>query len=308
MWIFYCILIAFIILALICCYFYRLAVRPGKKPFLSGNKDLPEVFLGGITAEGKEWLDKVDKSHLAVKSCDGLNLKAFLISSSRRNDKVFVVMAHGYNSKGLDLGPYAKFFNEEMGFHVLLPDDRGHGQSDGDYIGFGWHDRVDYLTWIKYLIKTFGEDIKILLFGVSMGGAAVLMLSGEKLPENVKGIISDCAYTSALAVLDHQLKVQYGLPPFPIMHMTSLITKLRAGYFLGAASALRQVKKAKLPILFIHGKEDRFVPFKMVYELYEACTSDKKLFVVEGARHAESFIIDNDGYRETAKEFIRSIL
>ena len=308
MWFIIGLSVILIVLFLICNYFYKLAVCSGKKPFLKGNKDVPETFLGGIWVEGKEWLDKVDKAHFTLKSQDSLKLEAFLIPSSNADQKVFVVMAHGYNSKGMDLGAYAKFFNEELNFNVLAPDDRGHGQSEGKCIGFGWPDRLDLMDWIKFLIKTYGQDIKILLFGVSMGGATVLMLSGESLPPNVKAIVSDCSYTSALDVLTYQLKRQFALPSFPIMTVTNLITKLRAGYFLSEASALKQVKKSRLPILFIHGEDDTFVPFEMVNRLYEACKSDKKLFTVAGARHGESMIMDNDGYRETVKEFIRSTL
>jgi len=306
MWIVLLIILA--ALLYICDFFYRLAISNGKKPFLKGNKDLPETFLGGIYAEGKEWMDKVDKIPYSIKSHDGLNLKAFLIPSSIEGQKVFVLLAHGYNSKALDMGPYARFFNEELNFNVFLPDDRGHGQSDGKYIGFGWHDRLDCMNWINFLIKTFGNDIKILLFGVSMGGATVLMLSGEELPQNVKGVISDCAYTSAKDILTYQLKRLYGLPPFPVMNITSLITWFRAGYSLSRASAVRQVKKTKLPILFIHGREDTFVPFYMVNELYEACKSQKQLFIAEGAGHGESFVKEHNAYRETVKEFVQRIM
>lgn len=308
MWLLYSLIVAAVLLVLVCNFFYHLAVSTSKKPFLTGNKDLPEVFLGGIYAEGREWLEKVDKETISLNCHDGLNLKAFLIHSTKPDQKVFVVMAHGYNSKGMDMGAQAKFFSEEMNFNVLAPDDRGHGQSEGNYIGFGWHDRKDYMEWIQYLVKTYGQDIRILLFGISMGGATVLMLSGEKLPVNVKAIISDCAYTSAQDVLTYQLKRLYGLPAFPIMPLTSLITKLRAGYYLNEASALEQVKRATLPILFIHGSEDTFVPFSMVHRLFDVCKSEKKLFIVEGAGHGEALVKNYNGYREAAKEFIRNYL
>lgn len=305
MWILILFVVIAAILFYVCNFFYHLAIRPGKKPFLKGNKDLPESFLGGVWVEGKEWLDKVRKTYYSIKSTDGLDLKAFFIPSSSTGQKVFVVIAHGYNSKNKDLGAFVKFFNEEMNFNVLAPDNRGHGDSGGKYIGFGWHDRSDYIEWVKFLIKTYGKDIKILLFGISMGGSTVLMLSGEKLPKNVKAIISDCAYTSAMDVLAYQLKRQYGLPPIPLIYITSLITKIKAGYFLSEASAIKQVKKATLPILFIHGREDTFVPFEMVHRLYEACASDKKLLEVDEAGHGEGFIKNNDKYREAVKEFIR---
>lgn len=304
MWIVYFIIGLVLALFLVCHYFYQLAVSTSKKPFLKGNDELPEIFRDGIYAEGKAWVDEAKKEEITIKSHDGLTFKAFLIPSSQTQQKVYVILAHGYTSKGLDMGAEAKFYHDELGFHVLAPDDRGHGNSQGKYIGFGWHDRLDYLAWIQYLIKHYGQDIQILLHGISMGGATVLMVSGEKLPPNVKAIISDCAYTSAYDILAYQLKKMYGLPPFPIMPLTSLITRLKAGYSLYEASAVEQVKKATVPILFIHGNEDTFVPFKMVYELYEACASEKELLVVEGAGHGEALLKNYDGYRETVRAFI----
>ncbi|NMA66235.1 MAG: alpha/beta hydrolase [Clostridiaceae bacterium] len=308
MWPILIVLIILTILYLVCNFFYKLAISNGKKTFLTGNKDLPETFLCGICVEGKEWLEKVKKNRYSIKSHDGLNLRGFFIPSTKEDQKVHVIIAHGYNSKSMDMGVYARFFNEEMDFNVLLPDDRGHGESDGKYIGFGWHDRLDYLRWINFLIKEYGQDIEIILFGVSMGGSTVLMVSGEKLPPNVKAVISDCAYTSAWDILSYQLKQMYGLPPFPFIHFTSLLTYFKAGYFLSKASALKQIKKTNIPVFLIHGREDTFVPFNMVTQLYEAAHEKKKLYIVDDAGHAEAIIKDYDNYRENIKEFIRGIL
>lgn len=183
-------------------------------------------------------------------------------------------------------------------------DDRGHGKSEGSYIGFGWQDRKDYLKWIDYTINTVGKDSEIVLHGVSMGGATVLMTSGEDLLDNVKAIISDCAYTSVKDQLEYQLKEMYHLPSFPIMQSTSLLTKIRAGYSFEEASALEQVAKAKTPILFIHGDADAFVPYEMVNRLYEKCRSEKDIFIVPNAQHGTAYRDDKVGYEKKVTEFI----
>ena len=129
------------------------------------------------------------------------------------------------------------------------------------------------------------------------------MTSGEVLPEAVKAIISDCSYTSVQAELQYQLKRLYKLPSFPVLNSTSLLTKLRAGYSFKEASALEQVKKSKTPTLFIHGDADKFVPYSMVHELYEACSSEKDIYIVPGAGHGTAFETDVSGYKKMVKEF-----
>ena len=178
-----------------------------------------------------------------------------------------------------------KFYN--MGYNVMIPDLRGHGESEGDYIGMGWDDRKDIMNLIDYIIA---EDSKaeIVLFGVSMGAATVMMVSGEELPSNVKAVIEDCGYTSAWDQFAYQLKVLFNLPEFPMMNIADIICKIRAGYFISDASAIKQVKKSVTPTLFIHGDSDSFVPFEMQEELYEACNAEKEKVVIEGAAHAKA--------------------
>ncbi len=199
---------------------------------------------------------------------------------------------------------YAKYYHEALGFNVLMPDARGHGKSEGDYIGFGWHERKDTAQWIDYVLDRNGTDNEIALHGVSMGSATVLMTSGEDLPEQVKTVIADCGYTSALDILSYQLGEMYSLPSFPLIQSTSLLTKIRAGFSFAEASALEQVKKTSLPIFFIHGKEDAFVPVEMVYELYEAANGEKELYIVPDAEHGNAYDADPETYENKVKEFL----
>jgi fermentation-respiration switch protein FrsA (DUF1100 family) len=202
------------------------------------------------------------------------------------------------------MGMHAKYYYEDLGYNILMPDARGHGKSEGNYIGLGWHDRKDYVQWIEYVIDRVGADSQIILHGVSMGGATVLMVSGEELPDNVKAIISDCAYTSVKEELAYQLKRMYNLPPFPLLHSTSILTRVRAGYYFAEASALKQVSSSKTPILFIHGGEDSFIPVEMTLELYEKCSSEKELFIVLEAGHGVAYNIDKEGYRKRVIDFL----
>ncbi len=317
-------------------YFYNISVARNKKDFLSQDSALLNSVSvesvassagqvdGAVTADAKvysaqqedmvevnstqqedlvevDWFNKQPYEEVSVTTEDGLRLMGYYLAATTPTDKT-AILAHGYSSKGMWMESYAKIYYD-LGYNVLLPDDRGHGNSEGDYIGFGWADRNDYLRWIDFIINKVGEKSQVVLHGVSMGGATVLMAGGEMLPEAVKAIVSDCSYTSVWAELEYQLKRLYKLPAFPILNSTSLLTKLRAGYSFAEASALEQVKKSKTPTLFIHGDSDKFVPTSMVYELFEASASEKDIYIVQGAGHGNSLDTDVTGYKNKVREF-----
>lgn len=292
-------------------YFYKLAVSRGEKEFLSQSDDLvwnTEESDSKPKVDPKQWLIDEKPEKITLMSDDQLQLSAHYLPAQTNSGKT-VILAHGYTSKGLDMATHAKFFYESLGYNILLPDARGHGESEGDYLGFGWHDRLDYLQWINYIIQRNGENEQIVLLGISMGGATVMMVSGEDLPNQVKAIIEDCGYSSVDAQLAYQLKRMYKLPSFPLLQATSTITKLKAGYDFYEASALKQVKKATIPMFFIHGDEDTFVPTDMVYELYENCSSEvKDLWIVEGAGHGMAYHVAKEDYERKVSEFLEPLI
>lgn len=239
-------------------------------------------------------------------SGDGLRLKArfFPASAQSRHCLVFV---HGYTSTGPN--EFAVFCDlyKRRDFHILLVDNRAHGMSEGEAIGMGVLDSVDVAGWITTLLSRKGEGIQILLHGVSMGAATVMMLADKALPKQVRGIIADCGYTSVWAQFVYQMRKMYHLPPFPILYMAERICRKRAGYGFRGDSPQRAVKRSTLPILFIHGTMDDFVPTVMAQELYAACTGEKQLLLVPGARHAQSYARDAQGYENAVDEFLRRI-
>lgn len=287
-------------------YFYDFAIKRGPKQFLRGNPDLETTMRqSGAATEPRpaEWVEGQAYETWKIRSRDGLELVAYYLSAPVYTTKA-VILAHGYTSKGKDMGRFARFYSEQLGYNVLMPDARGHGQSEGDYIGFGWHERLDYLQWIATVLERVGSDAQIVLHGLSMGAGTVLMVSGEELPAQVKAIVEDCGYTSVWEQLSYQLHRMFRLPAFPLMHATSLVTKLKAGYTFTEASALEQVKKSKVPILFIHGSEDRFVPMEMVWELYQACPGEKEIYIVEGAGHGTAYEVGGPVYEQKVAGFI----
>ena len=172
------------------------------------------------------------------------------------------------------------------------------------YIGMGWPERRDVVRWCQQLIAE-DPEAEIVLYGVSMGAATVMMASGEAdLPVQVRCVIEDCGYTSVWDEFSGQLKELFGLPPFPVLNAADLVCRIRAGYSITEASALRQVERSVTPTLFIHGEEDTFVPFWMLEELYQAASCEKEKLAVPGAAHAESAAVAPELYWPAVDAFL----
>lgn len=284
-------------------YFYNYAIVRKKKAFMEETPDLDDR-AGNGWREGMDWLESQPYRILQLTAPDGIPLQGYALDASAPTNKT-VILVHGYDSKGKGMAAFARYYHEQFGYHVLMPDLRGHGKSGGRYVGFGWHDRLDLLAWVQEVIRQRGPECEMILHGISMGGATVLMASGEKLPPQVTGIISDCAYTSAGDILAYQLKRMFKLPAFPLIPATGWICRLRAGYDPRQASALKQVRKATKPLLFIHGEADHFVPTAMVHTLYDAAPApDKQLVLIPGAGHAAAYFTDSATYLDRVARFL----
>ena len=285
-------------------YFYNLALNPfTSKDMIFGDDD-DDTSLE-VEAD-VNWVIK-DSNYIDtyITSSDNLKLHAYEVKNENKTDK-WAIVVHGYTSEGKLLSSKAKHLYN-MGYNVLVPDLRSHGTSEGNYIGMGWHDRLDIIDWINYIVKNNPKS-EIALHGTSMGSATVLMVSGEKLPSNVKAIVADCGYTSVYDEFSYQLKQLFNLPAFPIMNFSDVVTHIRAGYCLNDASAINQVKKSTTPILYIHGDKDDFVPYYMMDELYNATNSEKEKLTIEGGEHANSDLVNPKLYWSTVNSFLEKYI
>jgi uncharacterized protein len=287
-------------------YLYDLAIERNVKDFLNGNQDLEvsaQAMQEFTKGDWRDWVRAQDFEEWELKSYDGITLQGYFLPAKKPTNKT-VVFAHGYLGRGSDMGLFGQYYVEELGYNMFTADMRGHGDSEGDYIGFGWHDRLDLIDWVERVIDEVGDDTEIVLHGVSMGAATVLMASGEELPDNVKAIVADSPYSNVYDLFAYQLDRMFKLPEFPILPTTGLVTNLKAGYNIKEASALEQVKKAEVPILYIHGGNDTFVPTSMTKELLQNTNSKAELMIVEGANHGESIVLERDRYLDTLTKFL----
>ena len=284
--------------------------------FVAGNKLYQRVVVpkarreeepdhSEFITEGRRFVrEHPAHQDLYLEAIDLIKLHAVFIESGKQGSHRYAILVHGYNDNGEGMGIYARHY-EERGYHLLLPDLRGYGKSEGSYVGFGLDDRMDIIEWIYWVLRRDAEA-EIILHGVSMGAATVLMTAGEHLPPAVKAVIADSAYSDLRDEFSHVMASDRdNILPFPAAYLLlRLQTRARAGYDMDEVSPVNAVARAEMPILFLHGEADRLIPVTMATRLYEETASRKKLVTFPGADHLRGVLTDPEKYWGQVDQFL----
>ena len=271
------------------------------------KKDQFELPPGDIYLEFKDViLDAMKKAKTLehqdfyINSFDGLKLHATYYECQK--GAPLEILFHGYRGNALrDLSNgIERCF--KLNHNALIVDQRTSGESEGNVITFGINEHKDCLKWIDFAINHFGEDIKIIITGVSMGAATVVMASGYDLPSNVIGVLADCGYDSPKNIITKVIK-QIHLPVFIFYPIIKLSAKLFGKFDLEEVSSLEAIKRSKLPIIFFHGDTDTLVPCSMSENLYNNYSNEKRLVIIQNAGHGLSYLVDADKYLNALREF-----
>ena len=262
--------------------------------FIDSDKDMMRPTAKRLYEYHKpliEEMNRMEFKELSIISFDNLTLYGYLL---RGNPKEVVICVHGYKSSMQEdfcdkIQMYIK-----RGSTVLLLNDRAHGKSEGEYLGFSEHDKRDVARWVQ-LINNMYDDPKIYLHGVSMGGATVIHCADMKL-KNVCGIIDDCGFDSIVSISKYLIKDIYHLPYFPFGDLAWFWSVIITGISFNTSLGEDCVRNTDIPILFIHGKEDHFVPCFMSEKMYEACSSPKELHLIEDCGHAAAYMVATEEY------------
>ena len=272
-------------------------VEKNKDKLMSSN-DISETMAKVMDAASV--LNDMDLEQIELKGFDGVRLVGHWYCPE--NAKRVIVAMHGWRSTwAQDFGTIAPFWFEND-CAVLFAEQRGQGNSGGEYMGFGLLERYDCRDWITWVNEKTESKLPIYLGGVSMGATTILMASGLDLPDNVKGIIADCGFTSPRAiwkrVVENNFRIPYGIYDAAARDISKKKIKEDVNY-----STLEALKTCNVPVLFIHGTDDNFVPIEMTYENYKAFGGEKRLFIVPGAEHGMSYLVDKDGYESAVIDF-----
>lgn len=270
------------------------------KDYIAGSRNMTE-FMDELKLSGNR-LAESEYVDVSITGQDGVRLVGHW--KTCENPKRIIIAMHGWRSSWThDFGMASDFWCENN-CNVLYAEQRGQNNSGGDYMGFGILERYDCLEWIKWVNNNQGSSFPVYLCGVSMGATTVLMASALNLPDNVKGIIADCGFTSPHAIWKHVAEKNLHIPYEGLRKIVANdMCRKKINHGTRSYSAMEALKQCKVPVLFIHGTEDNFVPVEMTYENYKACTAPKRLLVVPGADHGMSYYIDKNGYENAMIDF-----
>ena len=251
----------------------------------------------------RHWIKEArgfQQEHFYIKSFDGLTLHAKYFEYTP--GAVTEIMFHGYRgSAERDLsGGIQRCF--ALGRNVLLVDQRTSCGSEGNVISFGINEHRDCLLWVDFAVKHFGPDVKLILTGISMGASTVLMAAGKPLPDNVVGVLADCGFSSPKEIIKKCAK-DIKLPADLIYPFIRLAAKVYGHFDLEEYSPLEAMKTCKIPVIFFHGETDDFVPCYMSRDIYEACSSPKRLVTTPNAGHGLVYLVDNENYFPNVVDF-----
>ena len=239
-----------------------------------------------------------DFKKLEIISNDDLKLYGFY----KDNDKnKLVILVHGYGGDHFDMYSYAQIF-ENRGYDILAVDLRAHGISEGTFLSMGLYEHYDLLKWIEKMLE-IKNNYKIVLFGVSMGASTVCMTVGESLPNNVICAIEDCGYDNA----NNQMKYVYSKTKLAKLFYKIFYNycKKTKGLDLKSIDICEKLKKCIIPMLFMHGEKDDFVPTEMVYKLYECLPESRRsIYIAKEATHTKSIDIDVKEYTKQLSTFL----
>lgn len=293
-------------------YMVDYALKP--EGLVTRSRDIPGSleYMHQTYPEVGRWIDSLQHVQalrdLYIENEEGTKLHALYVPAADSTSRTAVIV-HGYTDNAVRMLMIGYLYSRRLGYNILLPDLYGHGMSEGTEVQMGWKDRLDVLRWTEEANRLFGNHTQMVVHGISMGAATTMCVAGEvqhglHRQPFVKCFVEDCGYTSAWDEFKGELKNQFGLPAFPLLHVASALCDMKYGWSFQEASPLEQVRKCTLPMLFIHGDADTFVPTWMVYPLYEAKPAPKELWIVPDAEHAVAYKENAEAYTRKVGDFV----
>lgn len=263
-------------------------------------KQTPYAEFAESIPRALQWLQDHNAQEVRTKSFDGLLLRGKWVPAE--NPKATIILFHGYHTHYIH--DFAGIFSlyHSIGLNLLLVRQRSHGESGGKYITFGVRERKDVRSWVDFHNRTHGMD-NVFLGGMSMGASTLLFAAGEDLPPNVRGITADCGFSSPAEILGHIIRQDYHLPPKLVLPLMEVWARVLGGFSFYECDSRKTLARSKIPVVFIHGTADTFVPCAMSQAGYDACAAQREIHLIEGADHGRGYLFEPDRLTKALVDF-----
>ncbi len=286
---------------------YRLSIS-GYRDLTHKKKYTIEECFETIEKNGlysKTKFDQLSKKEVVIENKDGLKLHSYYIEANPLSKKVMILL-HGY-TRAYPMSMQFTDFYIKQGFNLLAIDHRAHGESEGKYTSYGYYEKYDIDSWVEWVRDHVGPDTFIGLHGISLGGGTALEYL--HINKHAKFVIADCPFSDLAELIRYQIKYLYKAPTFIFYYTVNFLVKMFAHYSLADVRPIQAVAKSELPILFIHGDRDSFIPTYMSENLFKAKQKGlKRLYIVEGAGHSHAFRCNKQQYEEEVGSFLQEVL
>ena len=300
-------MIAFIIISLIIIILFlligyanklcKIVVYPKKKSYEDGYENqIKKLNL-------EDFYNSLKKEEITLKSDYGYDIKGIFIPNSNSNK--CIILCHGITVNINYSVKYIKpFYNR--GFSIFMYDHRNHGLSGGDYTSMGYFEKFDLKTCANYIFNKLGDDISLGVLGESMGAATVLQYCS--IDKRIDFCIEDCGYSDVFDLFRHRLKEDYKINFIPLLYIADILMKFKYSWNFKSASPITFIKDIDIPILFIHGDKDDYVPTYMVYDLFNSKTTGiRDIYIAKDAKHADALISNPNKYDAVIGSFLDKI-
>ncbi len=247
-----------------------------------------------------DWYNAINPDDTVLMNEKGERLLSKIIPQDNFSHR-WLIAVHGYTSRPRAMARQAIHFYKD-GYNIIMPCQRAHRNQEAKFTSMGHYEKYDIVAWINYIVS-LDPEAEIVLLGISMGSATVMLTTGEVLPENVKCCIADCGYTSCYELFKLSIRKEAGLPPFPFLGAANAFSTLFLGWNFRKCSPVDAVSVSDTPTLFIHGTEDKLVPFSMMEELYNSCNAEKEKLACPDSGHDEACSNQPEMYWEAVDSF-----
>lgn len=297
------IIIIIVLIFIILLYSYIVLIKVVKKSKRTIGEELDYLTDNKIIEKG--YYEGLNKILISIKSKDGLRLKGFIVKTQMEH-RGTIILSHGVSCNNVTMIKHIEMFNK-IGFDAVLIDHRCHGESEGNYITYGYKEKEDLNLWIEYVRDELIEKGFVGVMGESMG--ASIALETTAINNRIDFIISECAFSTFSDVL----KIYFGKIRIPYSifgNIASGLSYLKFGFTFDGIKPIEAVKNTNIPILFIHGDMDEIAPFNMSLDMHKANNYLKKLYILEGVGHRINCgaILSRENYEKEIIDFINEVI